>query len=204
MDFNLLWKEDVTNVKEWLKFAEENQYHKISNDDNLVSMIDILYKKDQRSVLDIGCGVGLYSHFWIEKGFSYTGIDQIYFAIKIAKDKNPEGSFFCANFLDMNLVENYDVVFTHTVLQHVHKNHKDIFLQKIADDAIKNDGFFLTWEEVIGENPSILSLTGPETNISISQEHPYLYTSKAWIDKIECEGFKFLMNQENYLLFTKV
>lgn len=203
MDFNLLWEEDATNTKEWMKFAEENCDNKIDDDDNLVSMVDILFNKKQKSVLDIGCGVGLYSHFWIEKGFSYTGIDQIYFAVHVANNKNPDGNFICVNFLDTNIVENVDVVFTHTVLQHVHKNNKDIFLQKIAN-IIKPNGYFLTWEEVIGENLSVLNLTDPETNTSLSQEHPYLYTIEMWIRKIEKVGLKYLANRENYLLFTKV
>ncbi len=204
MDFNLLWKEDATNTNEWLKFAEENQNHKISSDENLVSIIDILKNKNMKTILDIGCGVGLYSHFWIEKGFDYTGIDQIYFAIKIAKDKNPDGDFICGDFLNLNIVKNFDVVFTHTVLQHVHKNHKDVFLNKIVNVIKENSGFFLTWEEVVGDSPSVLNLTDPGTNTSLSQEHPYLYSMNAWIDKIENEGLKYLTNQENYLLFAKV
>ncbi|MHA2274144.1 MAG: class I SAM-dependent methyltransferase [Candidatus Kariarchaeaceae archaeon] len=195
----ILWKEDATNKDVWLDFALGNQNSMPIEDENL-SQIQFIIKShpyNMKSILDIGCGVGLYAKSWIDRGFSYTGIDQIPFAIEVAQKQNPKGKFETADIIEFN--GNFDIVFSHTVLQHVHKNFKGLFLQKI-NDLLTNWGFFVCYEDVYKEPPQI--------NIpyayKVVKTHPYLYPKKEWIEKVESYGFFLYAECETCLLFMKV
>jgi SAM-dependent methyltransferase len=193
----ILWKEDATNKAVWLDFALGNQHSIPIEDENLSQIQFILKGRNMNSVLDIGCGVGLYAKSWMNRGFSYAGIDQISFAIEVAQKQNPKGKFQTCDIIEFN--GSFDIVFSHTVLQHVHKNFKGLFLQKIYH-LIKNYGFFVCYEDVYEEQPQI--------NIPFAYKaiktHPYLYPKKEWITKIESFGFKLYAECETCLLFIKV
>ena len=88
-------------------------------------------KTDFSSVLEIGCGTGLYpiKNKELFSGIKYTGIDASKSAIEFCK-KNSSYDFICGDFIKMDLAEKYDFVFSHAVIDHVY--NIDLFLSKIV------------------------------------------------------------------------
>lgn len=191
----ILWEEDASNKTCWILFAGVNKDKEPIVDENLDQIQKLMIYQQQKTILDIGCGVGLFTKSWIDNGFDYTGIDQINYAVEIAKTKYPEGRFETADIL--NYEGSFDIVFSHTVLQHVHKNFKDLFLQKIYN-LIKPLGYFIVYEDVLNPPKEITDLRAEKWN-----KHPYLYFKDHWIEIIESFGFKQSNGYGNCLAFVK-
>lgn len=82
-----------------------------------------------QSVLEIGCGTGIYPikfrNYFQKK---YTGIDISESAIEYCK-QNSKFNFIYGNFLTLNIQEKFDLVFSHSVIDHIYNIDK--FLKKI-------------------------------------------------------------------------
>jgi len=72
------------------------------------------------SVLDVGCGNGRFFDFLKEKGLDYVGVDFSESLVKIAKEKNPKGSFKKANGLNLPFKNgSFENVISIAVLHHI-------------------------------------------------------------------------------------
>jgi len=109
------------NARNWLVlYAEKKAY------DFVTHVVQTHIKlKSNAQILDVGCGVGKWVNFFVEKGFATTGIDSSPWMIKVAK-KRIKREFenhvrFCVmNVAKLNLPTNsYDMVNCITVLQHI-------------------------------------------------------------------------------------
>lgn len=71
-------------------------------------------KAEQKKLLDLGCGPGIYAELLAEKGFQVTGIDfskrSISYAIDSSKKKNLNITYHYQNYLNINYEEEFDVV----------------------------------------------------------------------------------------------
>ena len=93
-------------------------------------------KKDIKTVLEVGCGTGIYpikfnNLFYNAK---YTGVDISEKAIAYCK-KNSQFEFICGDFLKVQLHQNFDLVFSHAVIDHVYDI--DLFLSKLVKASNK-------------------------------------------------------------------
>jgi 2-polyprenyl-3-methyl-5-hydroxy-6-metoxy-1,4-benzoquinol methylase len=82
---------------------------------SFIKLINTLDIKDNFKLLDIGCGVGVYSELCNRhlKNISYTGIDYSEEAILIAKNNWNNGSNFIVkdiNDIDYNFLSKYDLI----------------------------------------------------------------------------------------------
>ena len=93
-------------------------------------------KNDVKSVLEIGCGSGIYPIRYKElfSGIQYTGIDISPSAIEFCKKKS-DFEFICGDLLKMNLEKKHDLVFSQSVIDHVYD--VDLFITKIANATKK-------------------------------------------------------------------
>lgn len=89
-------------------------------------------KNDISTVLEIGCGMGIYPIYNKEifENIEYTGIDISPTAVNFCKE-NSEFEFICDDFIKMNLNKKFDLVFTHAVVDHVYDI--DAFVSKVID-----------------------------------------------------------------------
>ena len=95
-------------------------------------------KNDIKTVLEIGCGTGIYPiKFRKELFFNmhYTGIDISESAIQHCKD-NSDFNFICGDFLKIDINQKFDLVFSHGAIDHVYDI--DLFLKKIANLSRKH------------------------------------------------------------------
>ncbi len=83
-------------------------------------------------ILELGCNIGL--NLSILKNFGFenlSGLDINKRAISIAKQNNPEITFFNTSIESFETKEKFDLVFTSGVLIHIHPNHVNSVVEKI-------------------------------------------------------------------------
>src|SRR3989338_5651039 len=110
----------------WLVRACEDNFIKIKEDFNL----DL----SNNSILDIGCGTGVYINLYLKNGASdVTGLDITKVSIENLKLKYPIAKFYNVDISDKNLKikKNFDIISAFAVLYH-------IVDEKKFDQAIKN------------------------------------------------------------------
>ena len=90
-----------------------------------------LQSKDVKTILEIGCGSGVYPIKYKEifENYDYTGIDISKSAIQYCKS-NSNFNFISGDFQKMDISEKYDLVFSHGVIHHVYDIND--FLSKIV------------------------------------------------------------------------
>lgn len=118
---------------EW-KNADFEWYSKIHDDNFLLHQDFMRYlkeKKDIKTVLEAGCGAGVYAirHKDLFNRLSYTGLDISNEAIEYCK-KNSNFNFICGDLIKMEITEKYDLVYSHAVVDHVYDI--DTFISKLC------------------------------------------------------------------------
>jgi len=123
-------------AKEWHKDHQDDDWW-VAGTEKFVSLL----KKDA-SILDVGCGGGTKSKFFIKKEMNVVGIDFSDELIKIAKQEVPEGTFHVMDIAEVDrLNATFDAIFMQAVLLHIPK--KDA-LKRILQlsKKLKSGGLF--------------------------------------------------------------
>jgi SAM-dependent methyltransferase len=124
--------------RHWV-IANNEWYEQIHNSNYLLNkdfQNFLQNKKDVKTVLEVGCGTGIFpiKHRNLFEGMSYTGIDISLDAIEYCK-KNSNFTFLQGDFIKMELLEKYDLIYSHAVVDHVYDI--DAFITKIAKNCKK-------------------------------------------------------------------
>lgn len=105
-------------------------------------------KKDQMTILDLGCGPGLYTELYAKKGHKVTGVDfsenSINHAKQEAYNKGLDIRYLCQNYLELDVMENtFDLVtLIYTDLGVLSPSERSILIDKIKK-ALKPGGLFI-------------------------------------------------------------
>jgi len=104
--------------------------------------------KPQFRVLEVGCQIASWLWAWrdIEPTIEYVGVDLSSHAIKVARERYPECEFHRMNARDMDFHDEFDIVFTHTFLQHTNLPTKEIVIPKMWE-ALKEKGLLIIQEK---------------------------------------------------------
>jgi len=102
---------------------------------------------EESTLLDLGCGPGLYSENFYGQGFDVTGIDisqnSIDYAQKQAEESGYQINYICQNYLDIDYEATFDVITLIygdlCVLSHSDRN---LILQKVKK-ALKPGGYLI-------------------------------------------------------------
>lgn len=86
-----------------------------------------------KSVLDIGCGTGVYLKDFPEH-FSLTGIDLNDPFLKVAKHAVPSAKFIKGDYMKIDLEEKYDLIITLGFLMYIEPSTLKDFFQKLNQD----------------------------------------------------------------------
>lgn len=153
-------------------------------------------KKGKLAILDLGCGPGLYTEIFAEKGHKVTGIDisknSIEYAKKSAEDKRLNITYLNSSYLEVDLKsDKYDlVVLIYTDLGVLTPTERESLLEMIFR-ILKKGGTFIF--DVLKDR-EIEKKTSPKTwevsNIGFWKESPYLALSES-----------FLYQKEKVILF---
>ena len=104
--------------------------------------------KEQMTILDLGCGPGLYTEIFAQKGHKVTGVDFSENSINYAKEeavkKDLDISYLHQNYLELDVPENsFDLVtLIYTDLGVLNPDERDILLGNIKK-ALKPGGTFI-------------------------------------------------------------
>lgn len=130
------YNNNIENYKQmWLNDFSKNYNFEIPD-------IFLSYLNEGSHILDLGCGTGRDSKYFIEKGYEVTSVDGSYEMCKVAKNLlNKEVKQI--NFLDMEYKNEFDGVFACASLLHLSNEDLIIVLKKISE-ALKQDRILYT------------------------------------------------------------
>ncbi len=110
-----------------------------------------------KSVLELGCGIGMLASTFVDLGASYTGIDISQDAVDEAQRRCPAGTFIASSIIDLSLSEKFDVVFCSDVLVHIIEDQNWIGILKQMSELCKDDGNIIIIERILNQPRNILS-----------------------------------------------
>jgi len=89
-------------------------------------------KKDNPSVVEIGCAYGREAKYILSKTNRYIGIDICDEYIKMAQTEVVGGEFICTDVLEYEFPKGIDIVFAFASLLHLSKDEIALVLQRVA------------------------------------------------------------------------
>ena len=101
-----------------------------------------------KRVIDIGCGHGPDTSYFIDRGFDYVGIDNSAGMLEEAKKLNPEAKFIQMDLFDLKFPEDsFDGFWAASSLLHIPKREIKFVLRKIAGITKKMGVGFISLKE---------------------------------------------------------
>lgn len=92
-------------------------------------------------LLDIGCGTGHWTDFFINKGYRVTGVDSSEEMLKMARRKNLDAEFILGNSGDLQIAdESYSLITTITMLEFV--ENQEVSIQEMYR-VLKKGGWLI-------------------------------------------------------------
>ena len=180
--------------QQWLNDFSENYNFEIPD-------IFLSYLNPDSHILDLGCGTGRDSKYFLDKGYKVTSIDgsikmcDVATALLQKKVKQ-------INFLDINYKEEFDGIFACASLLHLSNEDLLIVLKKISK-ALKQDGILYTCFKY-GDSTRIdkgrfYNDMNEERFLGIIKNIENLKIIKSWITEQYKSDTKFI----NYILVKK-
>ena len=130
------YDKNINNYKKiWLDDFSKNYDFKIPD-------IFLSYIIKDSHILDLGCGIGRDSKYFIDKGYHVISVDGSNEMCKIASELL-KTDVEQINFLDINYKEEFDGVFACASLLHLSNEDLLVVLKKISN-ALKKNGILYT------------------------------------------------------------
>lgn len=106
------------------------------------------------SVLDIGCGPGMYLQDFKEGNYQIHGVDISHHMIEFAQQQYPNGTFYTGNVVDVDFGgKTFDFISSHGMLEFITRSKLPALFRKI-NNLLKPGGIFLvsyphaiSWED---------------------------------------------------------
>jgi SAM-dependent methyltransferase len=129
------WDKRPCNIKHSQKEVGSKEYfnevtkRKYFVEPHILDFADFKNWKN-KSVLEVGCGIGTAAHSFIENGANYKGLDISTKSLELAKKRfevfNLEGSLVNANIETYKDDEKYDLIYSFGVLHHTPDTQKAV------------------------------------------------------------------------------
>lgn len=144
------------NLRETYNRIAEDWHRDHTQDDWWVEGTDVFIKKLPvgARVLDVGCGSGVKSKYFIDRGFKVIGIDISDKLLEIARREAPEGVFRVLSMTDLDLMsETFDGVFAQASLLHILKKDAGDVVKKMARRLAPEGLLYMSVKEIREGNP---------------------------------------------------
>lgn len=141
-----MWKEIWNRKASDIKYSDRmaNGWEKTTiNGENVVNNIEkTLNLKSSDRILEIGCGAGYLSNYFIQKKYCYTGIDYSENMIKTCKKKY-RSNFYVGNALNLDFKDDsFDFTIIYSVLHYL-DNIEDAFKAIEESLRVSRKGIFI-------------------------------------------------------------
>jgi len=142
-----------------------------------------------KRVLDVGCGTGFFTRFYLEHGAQVTGIDIAPTSIQRLSEQYPGARFILSDVSEVQLAERYDVVNAFDVLYH------------ITDDA--------RWERAVRHLAQALApggtllLTDVVSRRPTFAEHNVMRPLDSYRSLLQAEGLEVLSVRPTHVLLNR-
>jgi SAM-dependent methyltransferase len=107
-----------------------------------------------KQVLDVGCGTGFFTAFYLEHGAQVTGIDIAPTSIERLRARHPEARFELIDVSEASLEGKYDLVNAFDVLYHVTDDARWERAVRTLADAVSPSGLLLLTDTFPDSGPS--------------------------------------------------
>jgi len=97
------------------------------------------YLKLEGKILDIGCGSGRDSKYFMERGYDVVAVDGSEKICKLASEYIAK-DVLCIKFQDISFVNEFHGIWACASLLHISKNEMSVVLKKLSN-ALKTDGY---------------------------------------------------------------
>ena len=105
---------------------------------------------ENKTVLDVGAGGGIWTRFWLEKRAKVTALDKHHPILEGNRLWNPEAEFVEADAVTVELGRKFDIIFVKDMIEHV---PDDVGLLTNMVKYLKSDGYlFLTTQNSLSLN----------------------------------------------------
>lgn len=103
-----------------------------------------LKKYNCHLILELGCGSGTLAPYFIQNGYSYTGLDNAEEMLKIARNLHPEVSFIQGDMRDFRLDQAFDaVIISGRSFTYMTTNDDVLNALNSIHRCLKSDGIFI-------------------------------------------------------------
>ncbi len=101
-----------------------------------------------KTVLDAGCGIGIMSKWFIDKGAHLTGIDVSEVAVRHARARCPQGSFLVSDISMLKVTPKFELVACIDVLYHIVDDDKWQHALKAMVERLEIGGYLILVDEL--------------------------------------------------------
>ena len=142
-----------------------------------------IYLKPGCRIMDLGCGSGRDSRYFVEKGYDVVAVDPSLAMCKKTRDLAGVTTY-TLKAEELSFEDEYDAVWACASLLHVSRKNQEFVLQKICR-ALRQDGIlYCSWkygnQERVEDGRSFTDLNDKELN-HILLELPDLKLIKSWL-----------------------
>lgn len=135
------------------------------------------------SILDIGCGTGLYLKDFYNMPYDLNGIDLSEEMIKQAKQYLPKVNFTIGNFMSLNLTKQFNLIYSISVLEYIGRSELDLHFNKLSNSLVNNGVIFIHYPHAL----SFIDTLYPDLN--------YIKYQPKVITKIATKYFKIIKHE---------
>lgn len=195
-----MWTNDYMSKQLLCAHLDTNNNYASRKGDTIDKTIDWItkeYGKSSGEVLDLGCGPGLYTERFANRGYSVTGIDfssnSIQYAKNSAKEKNLSIDYRCMNYLDLDYEGKFDlIIMIYCDFCVLSAEEREIFLHNVYR-ALKKGGIFIfdAHNELSLKNHQFINDWEVSGGNGFWQKDPYICLSQ----KRHYENEKIILNQ---------
>lgn len=142
-----LWNDSYISknmLKYHLQTDNDIASRNIKNIKDTVSFVIDKYKLNEKSALcDLGCGAGLYTNLFQQKGLQVTGVDVSTNSIEYAKEQNKNVKYINANYLELDLDNKFDfATMIYCDFGALTSDDRGVILDNVKS-ILKEDGLFM-------------------------------------------------------------
>jgi SAM-dependent methyltransferase len=102
-----------------LSLAYNQACYRLRRDVLTRALRDAAFDPAGKRVLDVGCGTGFFTAYYLARGADVTGLDIAPKSVETLRARHPEARFMLADVSDAAIAERYDLVNAFDVLYHI-------------------------------------------------------------------------------------